>query len=115
MPIRQRFVYLIFEPLLWKVEAIEKIALNLASLLEQDKPLPNNTDLEPPSSILFANYFLAQHFCRVKKFSEALTHIDKCIQHTPTQVDWYTYRARILKARYHLATDINTSRLPEIQ
>eukprot|EP01127_Copromyxa_protea_P006915 TRINITY_DN16851_c0_g1_i1.p1 TRINITY_DN16851_c0_g1~~TRINITY_DN16851_c0_g1_i1.p1 ORF type:complete len:867 (-),score=274.10 TRINITY_DN16851_c0_g1_i1:22-2601(-) len=81
-----------------KVAIIDKIISNIVSLLEADKPLPNNTDLEPPSSILFAYFFYAQHLNREKKFTEALAYIDKCIQHTPTQVDWYSFKGRIYQA-----------------
>eukprot|EP01126_Amoeba_proteus_P036540 TRINITY_DN3731_c0_g2_i14.p1 TRINITY_DN3731_c0_g2~~TRINITY_DN3731_c0_g2_i14.p1 ORF type:complete len:709 (+),score=149.41 TRINITY_DN3731_c0_g2_i14:223-2349(+) len=80
-----------------KVKLIEEIGLKVKDLLESDKPLPGNLALEPPSSLLFCYYYLAQHYHKQKNSKEALMYIDKCIQHTPTQVDWYVFRARILK------------------
>jgi len=80
-----------------KAKAMEEVMLEFKDLLESDKPLPGQTLLEPPSSLLFCYYYLSQHYNVVKKTKEALEYCDKCIKHTPTQVDFYVLKARIYK------------------
>ena len=42
-------------------------------------------------------YFLACHFDRLRHLEKALECINKAIAHTPTLVDLYTMKARIIK------------------
>lgn len=52
---------------------------------------------EPPSTLLWVLHFLAQHYDRIRKFGLALEMIDKAIEHTPTAIECYLVKAKILK------------------
>lgn len=57
----------------------------------------NGVVTEPPTSYLWALYFLAQHQSYLKNYQEALTIIDVAIEHTPTLPELYSCKARLLK------------------
>lgn len=42
-------------------------------------------------------YFLSQHYLYLKDFTQAQSYIDKAMDHTPTMVEFYIQKARILK------------------
>ena len=50
-----------------------------------------------PSFELFALYFLAQTYDRRGKLEQALSMLGEAIEHTPTMVELYTLKAKILK------------------
>ncbi len=52
---------------------------------------------EPPSTLLWTKALLAQHFNTVGDLSRALELIEQAIEHTPTEVQLYMIKARILK------------------
>ncbi|CAD6919611.1 unnamed protein product [Tilletia laevis] len=52
---------------------------------------------ESPSSLLWALYFLAQHYSAIGDGSKALDTIDAALAHSPTMPELYLTRARILK------------------
>lgn len=60
---------------------------------DQDAP----QDPEPPSSILWTLYFAAQHHDKLTEYTEALALIDRAISHTPTVIELYTLKAKVLK------------------
>jgi len=49
--------------------------------------------------------YLAQHFNQRRQFNQALTYINEAIEHTPTVIDLYLFKARI----YKHAGDPNTA------
>ncbi|GAV52219.1 hypothetical protein ZYGR_0AG02100 [Zygosaccharomyces rouxii] len=51
-----------------------------------------------PISYVWTCYYLAQHYLYVKDFSKAEYFIDKAIESTPTLVEFYILKGRILKA-----------------
>lgn len=53
--------------------------------------------VEPPTAILWTRYFLAQHYDFKGNTDEALNLINKAIEHTPTLVELYMTKGRILK------------------
>jgi len=55
------------------------------------------TAIEPPTAYLWTLYFLAQHYDKQRKTDLALKTIDAAIQHTPTLVELYMTKGRILK------------------
>ncbi|CAO3677581.1 unnamed protein product [Umbelopsis ramanniana] len=59
---------------------------------EQDEKV-----VEPPTAYLWTLYFLAQHYDKQRKTELALKTIDKAIEHTPTLVELYMTKGRILK------------------
>ncbi|KAF8982870.1 N-alpha-acetyltransferase 16, NatA auxiliary subunit [Entomortierella lignicola] len=81
-----------------KEQAIEKLALGYLTALEKSKSFDNSgsTD-EPPTALLWTLYFLAQHFDFQRKSDEALGYINRAIEHTPTLVELYMTKGRILK------------------
>ena len=52
---------------------------------------------EPPTSYLWSLYLSAQHYNRIGQSLKALELIDAAIEHTPTEVQLYMMKAKILK------------------
>lgn len=52
---------------------------------------------EPPSSYLFAMYYLVHHYSYTGRADLALTYVDSILAHTPTMPELYMTRARVLK------------------
>lgn len=52
---------------------------------------------ESPSTELWARYLLAQHLDRIGEYQAALDHVAQAVEHTPTVIELYTLRAKILK------------------
>lgn len=55
------------------------------------------SEQEPPTSLLWALYFLAQHYSTIGDTERAIAFIDSARAHTPTLPEVHTTRARILK------------------
>ncbi|KAF9982160.1 N-alpha-acetyltransferase 16, NatA auxiliary subunit, partial [Modicella reniformis] len=90
-----------------KEQAVEKLALGYLAALDKSKRFdnsdephttdkPSTTD-EPPTVLLWTLYFLAQHFDLQHKTDEALSYINRAIDHTPTLVELFMTKGRILK------------------
>ncbi|KAH3688042.1 hypothetical protein WICPIJ_000967 [Wickerhamomyces pijperi] len=69
-----------------KVAIIEKIVLQYLAGLENS-----------PLEFVWTHYFLSLHYLRLGKLSEALKYVDAAIKHTPTIVEFYLLKARVLK------------------
>ena len=68
---------------------------------------------EPPSSLLWSIVLLAQHNDIVGQSLKSLDLIDEAIEHTPTDVQLYMVKARILKVGsmcHALVTSNNTDK-----
>jgi len=66
--------------------------------LTTDSKFPNGESSESPSTIMWA-WYLRSYFHEIcGEYSAALAMVDKAIEHTPTGVDLYELKARILKA-----------------
>ncbi|KAL6951032.1 hypothetical protein ACO0QE_000324 [Hanseniaspora vineae] len=50
-----------------------------------------------PDVYIWTLYFLAQHYLYTKNFVKAQDYINKAIEHTPTAIELYIVKARILK------------------
>ncbi|CCE65612.1 hypothetical protein TPHA_0M00370 [Tetrapisispora phaffii CBS 4417] len=50
-----------------------------------------------PSAVIWTNYYLSQHYLFVRNYPKAQEYIDKAIEHTPTMVELYILKGRILK------------------
>ena len=70
----------------------------VASLTSDSKFSPDDDKEEPPSTILWALYLRAGLHELAGEYSEGIALLDKCIEHTPTAVDVYELKARLLKA-----------------
>ncbi|KAG6607856.1 N-terminal acetyltransferase A complex auxiliary subunit NAA15, partial [Cucurbita argyrosperma subsp. sororia] len=55
------------------------------------------TEKEPPSTLMWILFLLAQHYDRRGQYDIALSKIDEAIKHTPTVIDLYSVKSRILK------------------
>ncbi|CAK4665775.1 hypothetical protein LEN26_012402 [Aphanomyces euteiches] len=51
----------------------------------------------PPTEWVWRMYLAAQHYDRVGDLAQALTWIDRCLAHTPTVLEFYQTKGRILK------------------
>ncbi|CAN4086801.1 unnamed protein product [Withania somnifera] len=56
-----------------------------------------------PSTLMWTLFYSAQHYDRRGQYDIALTRIDEAIEHTPTVIDLYTVKSRILKHAGDLA------------
>ncbi|GMI93831.1 mutant,snc1-enhancing 6, EMBRYO DEFECTIVE 2753, OMISHA, NAA15 [Hibiscus trionum] len=80
-----------------KADIIEQLVLELEHSIRTDGRYPDRTEKEPPSTLLWILFFLAQHYDRRGQYDVALSKIDEAIQHTPTVIDLYSVKSRILK------------------
>lgn len=58
---------------------------------------PKMGEDEPPSSLLFTHMVLAEHYNFMGDTTKALGHADAAIKHTPTLVEIYACKAKILR------------------
>ena len=56
---------------------------------------------EPPTTLLWVYYFLAQHYDFIGDTSKALEYVDTAIQHTPLLIELYVLKAKIYKVSYN--------------
>ncbi|KAF7727580.1 hypothetical protein EC973_007341 [Apophysomyces ossiformis] len=82
-----------------KQRAIETAVLGFAESLEKKGTFDGkeNGAKEPPTAMLWTLYYLAQHYDFHRQLEKALGSIDKAIAHTPTVVELYMTKGRILK------------------
>lgn len=52
---------------------------------------------EPPSSLLWTLYFAAQHYDKLHDHKKAIEQIERALAHTPTVIELYTLKAKVLK------------------
>jgi peptide alpha-N-acetyltransferase len=57
----------------------------------------DDEDEAPVSALLWAYYYLAQHYDYYENTETALKYIDKAIEHTPTLIELFMCKAKILK------------------
>lgn len=53
--------------------------------------------VEPPTSLLWLQYYLAQHYDYLGDTQKALEYIEQAICDTPTLVELYMFKAKIVK------------------
>ncbi|KAL8465768.1 hypothetical protein ACS0TY_035027 [Phlomoides rotata] len=53
---------------------------------------PGRVDKEPPSTLIWTLFYLAQHYDRRGQYDLALKKIDEAIEHTPTIIDLYSVK-----------------------
>lgn len=81
-----------------KQKQVQEVILKLIGQMETPQTNGHSHSVvEPPTAYLWALYFLAQHYDFTHQTEEALAAIDKAIEHTPTLVELYMTKARILK------------------
>eukprot|EP01129_Flabellula_baltica_P008382 TRINITY_DN3320_c0_g1_i1.p1 TRINITY_DN3320_c0_g1~~TRINITY_DN3320_c0_g1_i1.p1 ORF type:complete len:639 (-),score=160.12 TRINITY_DN3320_c0_g1_i1:2-1918(-) len=80
-----------------KVQVIGEIVEDLEKNLLENGKFSNEEDNEPPSTIVWVKYFLSQHYSKIGEHEKALEYINFTIEHTPTMVELYSGKAKILK------------------
>ncbi|CAI0474475.1 unnamed protein product [Linum tenue] len=80
-----------------KAEVLEQLILVLEHSIRINETFPGRVDKEPPSTLLWTLFYLAQHYDRRGQYDLALTKIDEAIAHTPTVIDLYSVKSRIMK------------------
>ncbi|XP_052306064.1 N-terminal acetyltransferase A complex auxiliary subunit NAA15 isoform X10 [Populus trichocarpa] len=80
-----------------KADILEKLILELENSLRISGGYPGRPEKEPPSTLMWTLFFLAQHYDRRGQYDVALSKIDEAIGHTPTVIDLYSVKSRILK------------------
>lgn len=66
--------------------------------------LADNEEREPPTTLLWVRYFLAQHFDKLGHWSVALDYINSAIASTPTLIELFYMKAKIYKVNYGIIT-----------
>ncbi|EEF44685.1 NMDA receptor-regulated protein, putative [Ricinus communis] len=86
-----------------KANILENLILELEHSIRTTGRYPGRAEKEPPSTLMWTLFFLAQHYDRRGQYDIALTKIDEAIEHTPTVIDLYSVKSRILKHAGDLA------------
>ncbi|CAI2168319.1 5145_t:CDS:10 [Funneliformis geosporum] len=79
---------------------VEKLVEEYLQNLKTNKSFTKSSigdEIEPPTAFLWALYLLAQHYDNKRDTMKALKFIDEAIEHTPTLVELYMTKGRILK------------------
>lgn len=58
---------------------------------------------EPPTTLLWVQYFLAQHFDFIDRHGTALEYINAAIDSTPTLIELFLIKAKIYKVYSELS------------
>lgn len=86
-----------------KEDILERVILELEHSVKTTGGYPGSLEREPPSTLMWILFYLAQHYDRRGQQDLALTKIDEAISHTPTVIDLYSAKSRILKHAGDLA------------
>ncbi|XP_059371959.1 N-alpha-acetyltransferase 15, NatA auxiliary subunit-like [Carassius carassius] len=82
-----------------KVAIIEELVVGYEKSLRTCKMFNQKDDgkTEPPTTLLWVQYFLAQHFNHIGKQTLALEYINAAIESTPTLIELFVIKAKIYK------------------
>ncbi|KAM5578948.1 N-terminal acetyltransferase A complex auxiliary subunit NAA15 [Rosa sericea] len=86
-----------------KADILEQLILELEHSVRVTGAYPGRVEKEPPSTLLWALFLLAQHYDRRGQYDMALSKIDEAVEHTPTVIDLYSAKSRFLKHAGDLA------------
>ncbi|KAF5466665.1 hypothetical protein F2P56_016572 [Juglans regia] len=86
-----------------KVDILEQLMLKLEHSIRTTSQYPGRAEKEPPSTLMWSLFLLAQHYDRRGQYDIALSKINEAIEHTPTVIDLYSAKSRILKHAGDLA------------
>jgi len=79
-------------------ELMEDYRKNLISHLSFDAD-ESTAASEDSTTIVWVNYYLAQHYNHLKQYDLAMQLIDQAILHTPTLIELYMFKAKIYKPK----------------
>mmetsp|Transcript_1751 Transcript_1751/g.3171 ORF Transcript_1751/g.3171 Transcript_1751/m.3171 type:complete len:765 (+) Transcript_1751:704-2998(+) len=77
--------------------SISNIVDGIIDSLEGNSTFPNDDEIQPPSTLLWAWFLRSTLYEFAAEYREAVHFIDKCIDQTPTGVDLYELKGRLLK------------------
>ncbi|KAH0434372.1 hypothetical protein IEQ34_026832 [Dendrobium chrysotoxum] len=84
-----------------KADILEQLFVELETSVKSSGCFPGRDTKEPPSTLLWILFLLSQHMSqhyeRRGQHDLALVKIDEAIKHTPTVIDLYSIKGRILK------------------
>ncbi|CAD5317743.1 unnamed protein product [Arabidopsis thaliana] len=80
-----------------KPDILEQLVVEMKHSIGTTGSFPGSDVKEPPSTLLWTLFFLAQHYDRRGQYDVALCKIDEAIAHTPTVIDLYSVKSRIMK------------------
>ncbi|KAJ7522001.1 hypothetical protein O6H91_19G078300 [Diphasiastrum complanatum] len=80
-----------------KADIIDELLTQIEFSLRSTGTFPSSLEQESPSTILWVLFLLAQHFDQRRQFDIALEKINEAIRHTPTAIDLYLIKGRIMK------------------
>lgn len=81
-----------------KVQAIENAVLEFKDSLSSCNKFSQSDETEElPTALMWTLYFASQHFNKLGQYQRALDLINEALTHTPTLVESYMIKARILK------------------
>ncbi|XP_045143025.1 N-alpha-acetyltransferase 16, NatA auxiliary subunit [Echinops telfairi] len=82
-----------------KVSIIQELVINYEASLKTCEFFNSyeNGEREPPTTLLWVRYFLAQHFDKLGQYSLALDYTNVAIASTPTLIELFYIKARIYK------------------
>lgn len=93
-----KFIYLLQKE---KIPIVEEILFkHFESILKNkrlDVTLTNSEEWDITPNIIWVHYFAAQHFDKLRNLEKALEHINKAIDSTPSIVEFYLIKSKILK------------------
>ena len=96
-PLFQKLKYLFTDQ--QKQKTALELALGFAESLEKNGTFSstNQGEKEPPTSLLWTYYYLAQHYDFLQDTEKALIYANKAISHTPTVIEVNLIKAKIYK------------------
>uniref|UniRef100_A0A3Q3BN52 N-alpha-acetyltransferase 15, NatA auxiliary subunit n=1 Tax=Kryptolebias marmoratus TaxID=37003 RepID=A0A3Q3BN52_KRYMA len=82
-----------------KVTIIEELVVGYETSLKSCRMFSQNDDgkEEPPTTLLWVQYFLAQHYDMIGQQTLALEYINTAIESTPTLIELFLIKAKIYK------------------
>ncbi|KAL6614916.1 hypothetical protein ACP70R_037186 [Stipagrostis hirtigluma subsp. patula] len=80
-----------------KANILEQLFLKLEDSIRTSGCFPGSPQKEPPSTLLWTLFLISQHYDRRGQYEIALNKIDEAISHTPTVIDLYSVKGKILQ------------------
>ncbi|KAK3164784.1 hypothetical protein QOZ80_1AG0024670 [Eleusine coracana subsp. coracana] len=80
-----------------KANILEKLFLKLEDSIRTSGCFPGSPQKEPPSTLLWTLFLISQHYDRRGQYDIALNKIDEAITHTPTVIDLYSVKGKVLQ------------------
>ncbi|XP_062083607.1 N-terminal acetyltransferase A complex auxiliary subunit NAA15-like [Humulus lupulus] len=74
----------------FQADILEELIIELEHAVRTSGQFPGRSEKEPPSTLMWTLFLLAQHYDRRGQYEIALSKIDEAIEHTPTVIDLYS-------------------------